>query len=172
MIDVNAPVTDPPPPPSLEQPKNYKLDIVDNNTKITLDSVPWNTESNEGDVVPDYEPVPIVNEVPDEPPRPVKFPEKMPKPVDGFDNMYAFLRSNLHYPEIPRTLGISGTVLVEFVVERDGSITNVTVAAGVSPELDKEAVRVVKLMPRWKPGEQMGKTVRCSYSIPIKFTIH
>jgi len=70
-----------------------------------------------------------------------------------------------------RDEGIKGTVVVEFVVGKDGSISNVKVLTGVHPDLDAESVRAVRLMPKWKPGKQMGKTVRCFYQIPIRFSI-
>jgi protein TonB len=86
--------------------------------------------------------------------------------------MYAFLESNLIYPEKLRMSGIQGTVLIQFVIETDGSISNVTVLAGVHPDLDKEALRVVKMMPKWKPGKQMGKPVRSYFNIPIRFILN
>jgi protein TonB len=86
--------------------------------------------------------------------------------------MYAFLQNTLKYPEVARNNNISGQVFLEFVVERDGSISGVKVLVGVYPDLDQEAIRVVKMMPKWKPGKQMGKPVRCFYQIPIRFTIN
>jgi protein TonB len=102
----------------------------------------------------------------------MRFVEEMPEYVGGMDAMYAFLQSNLKYPEVARNNGIAGQVFIEFVVERDGSISDVRVLVGVYPELDQEAVRVVRSMPKWKPGKQMGKAVRCYFNIPIRFTIN
>lgn len=67
--------------------------------------------------------------------------------------------------------GIQGKVYIQFVIERDGSITDVKVLRGVDASLDKEAVRVVKAMPKWKPGKQRGKPVRVSYTLPINFQL-
>ena len=67
--------------------------------------------------------------------------------------------------------GIQGKVYIQFVIEKDGSITDVKVARGVDASLDKEAVRVVKAMPKWKPGKQRGKPVRVSYTLPIFFQL-
>ena len=67
--------------------------------------------------------------------------------------------------------GIQGKVFIQFVIERDGSITDVKVARGVDASLDKEAVRVVQSMPKWKPGMQDGKTVRVKYTVPIMFRL-
>lgn len=67
--------------------------------------------------------------------------------------------------------GISGKVYIQFVIEKDGSITDVKVARGVDSSLDKEAVRVVKSMPKWTPGKQRGKPVRVAYTLPINFQL-
>lgn len=82
-----------------------------------------------------------------------------------------FLTSNVKYPEIAMENGIQGRVMVKFVVERDGSVSNVDILRGVDPALDKEAVRVVKSMPKWKPGKQRGKPVRQSFQVPVVFRL-
>jgi len=98
--------------------------------------------------------------------------EVMPEPIGGMDAVYEFLKNNLKYPQEARDKGISGQVFIEFVVEKDGSISNVRSLVEVNPLLEAEAVRVVKLLPNWKPGMQMGKPVRCFYQIPVRFTIN
>ena len=82
-----------------------------------------------------------------------------------------WLGKNVKYPVIAQENNIQGRVTVQFVIERDGSITDVKVLRGVDPSLDKEAVRVVKSMPKWKPGKQRGKPVRVSYTVPINFQL-
>ena len=82
-----------------------------------------------------------------------------------------WLGKNVKYPVIAQENTIQGRVTVQFVIERDGSITDVKVLRGVDPSLDKEAVRVVKSMPKWKPGKQRGKPVRVSYTVPINFRL-
>lgn len=82
-----------------------------------------------------------------------------------------WLGKNVKYPVIAQENNIQGRVTVQFVIERDGSITDVKVLRGVDPSLDKEAVRVVKSMPKWKPGKQRGKPVRVSYTVPINFRL-
>ena len=104
--------------------------------------------------------------------KPLSKVEVMPEPIGGWDAMYEFLRENLKYPEHARSEGIAGQVFLEFVVEKDGTISNVKVLKGVHPALDAESVRVVKMMPKWKPGTQDGKPVRTFYQIPIRFTIN
>jgi protein TonB len=82
-----------------------------------------------------------------------------------------YLTSNIRYPEQARELDIQGTVFIEFVVEKDGSITNVVVKRGIGGGCDEEAVRVVKSMPKWKPGKQRGKPVRVRYTLPVRFQL-
>ena len=86
-------------------------------------------------------------------------------------NMNKWLKDNVKYPILAQENGISGRVFVAFVVEVDGSITDVKVARSVDPSLDKEAVRVVKAMPKWNPGKQRNKPVRVAFTVPINFTL-
>jgi len=104
--------------------------------------------------------------------EPLREIDQMPVPVGGFDAMYKFLQENLKYPEHALNEGISGQVFLEFVVERDGSISNVKVLKGVHPALDAESMRVVKMMPKWNPGKHNGELVRTFYQIPIRFTVN
>ncbi|NPD46653.1 MULTISPECIES: TonB family protein [unclassified Lentimicrobium] len=98
--------------------------------------------------------------------------ETMPMFPGGEKAMYTYIGQNVTYPEKAKKEGIEGRVFVTFVVEKDGSITEVELMRGVSDELDQEALRVIKSMPKWKPGEQRGKTVRVQYRMPIKFTLN
>jgi TonB family protein len=104
--------------------------------------------------------------------EPLRFVEMMPEPIGGLDAMYKFMQGELKYPAEAREKGIAGQVFLEFVVEKDGSIGNVKVVKGVHSLLDAEALRVVKMLPKWKPGTQNGKPVRCFYNIPVRFTIN
>ncbi|MBL7884148.1 MAG: energy transducer TonB [Bacteroidia bacterium] len=99
--------------------------------------------------------------------------EVMPEYIGGFDAMGKFLRENIKYPKKARKKDKQGIVYITFVVEKDGHISEARVLKGVAdaPELDKEALRVVNLMPKWKPGTQSGKKVRVQYNLPIKFTL-
>ncbi len=83
----------------------------------------------------------------------------------------AWVNKNIKYPVLAMENGISGKVYIQFVIEKDGSITDVKVARGVDSSLDKEAVRVVKSMPKWTPGKQRGKPVRVAYTLPINFQL-
>lgn len=167
----NVIATDPTPPPPIPQQTELILKIIDDTTPVFND-LDWLSQDFDIDMaIEDYIPIEFVPEEAADAP-PAIFVEEMPEPIDGLEAMYIFLQSNLRYPEVARNNGISGQVLVEFVVEKDGTIGNVKVDIGVYPDLDQEAVRVVKLLPKWKPGKQMGKPVRCLYKIPIRFTIN
>jgi TonB family protein len=85
--------------------------------------------------------------------------------------MTEFLRTNMHYPEEAHKADIQGRVIVTFVIEKDGSVTEAKVVRSVHPLLDEEAVRVVSAMPNWQPGKQDGKPVRVKYTIPIMFSL-
>jgi len=100
---------------------------------------------------------------------PFKFVEEMPEFPGGMDSLKAFLAREIQYPPIAKNNGITGTVLVEFVVEKDGRVTNAKVKVPLFPECDKEAVQCVMSMPKWKPGRNMGKPVRCYYQVPVTF---
>jgi protein TonB len=82
-----------------------------------------------------------------------------------------YLQDNIRYPAIARESGIQGTIYITFVVERDGSITDVKVLRGIGGGCDEEAIRVVQNMPKWTPGKQRGRPVRVQFSMPIRFTL-
>ena len=82
-----------------------------------------------------------------------------------------WLGSHVQYPAIAQENGVQGKVIVAFVVERDGSITDVNVVRSVDPSLDKEAARVVRSMPKWIPGKQNGASVRVKYNVPVTFRL-
>ena len=97
--------------------------------------------------------------------------EQMPMYPGGDAALMQYLSSNIHYPAVAAENGVQGRVVVGFVVERDGSITDVNVMRSVDPSLDREAVRVVKNMPRWIPGKQNGSAVRVKYQVPVTFRL-
>ena len=97
--------------------------------------------------------------------------EQMPLFPGGDAALMDYLRDNIHYPTVAAENGVQGRVVVGFVVERDGSITDVNVLRSVDPSLDREAMRVVKGMPRWTPGKQNGSAVRVKYQVPVTFRL-
>jgi TonB family protein len=98
-------------------------------------------------------------------------PEEMPKFPGGHTKLMEFLSENVRWPKDLEDSCIQGRVVVSFVIERDGSITEVKVSKSVDPLLDAEAVRVVKLMPKWMPGKLNGEAKRTKYYIPVNFRL-
>ena len=115
-------------------------------------------------VIPEVEPEPIEEKI-------FTFVEEYPEFPGGDKALREFILNNLNYPEIARKSGITGTVYVQFVVEKDGSISDVKVVRGIGGGCDEEAVRVVKSMPKWKPGKQRGQPVRVYFTLPIEFKL-
>ena len=97
--------------------------------------------------------------------------EQMPSFPGGQSALFQWLSNNIKYPVVAEENGVQGRVIVTFVVERDGSITDVRVVKSVDPSLDKEAVRVTKAMPHWIPGKQNGSAVRVKYTLPVTFRL-
>ncbi|MEY8706757.1 energy transducer TonB [Bacteroides faecichinchillae] len=97
--------------------------------------------------------------------------ENMPEFPGGTAQLMKYLSSHIKYPTISQETGTSGKVIVQFVVDKDGSITSPEVVRGVDPYLDKEALRVISTMPKWKPGEQNGRKVRVKFTVPVSFTL-
>lgn len=96
---------------------------------------------------------------------------QMPEFKGGFNAMYEFIGEIINYPRLAKEIGISGRVFLTFVVERDGSITDVQVTRGIGGGCDEEAVRVIEAMPDWNPGKQREKPVRVQFQMAIKFTL-
>ena len=97
--------------------------------------------------------------------------EQMPEFPGGMAELMKFLSKNIKYPTIAQENGIQGRVIVQFVVNQDGSIVDPVVMRSVDPYLDKEALRVISTMPKWKPGMQRGKAVRVKYTVPVTFRL-
>lgn len=108
---------------------------------------------------------PVVDDIP------IHIAEVMPEFPGGEAALFRFLSNNIRYPAAARETGISGTVFLSFVVERNGSISNVEVLRGVGGGCSEEAVRVVKMMPSWNPGMQGGRYVRVKFTMPVKFVL-
>jgi len=102
--------------------------------------------------------------------EPITFVDKMPEYPGGSDAMFKFLYKNAVYPPLAKEKKISGKVFVQFVVEKDGKISNIKVIRGIGGGCDEEAMRVISLMPAWKPGTQNGKPVPVYFTLPIIFS--
>ena len=160
--------TPPPPPEPQQQQQAVVLNIVEDNIKVSTD-FDFGQDVFEDDVVEEIDDEVAVVEDEAETAPPVYFTEEMPEYPGGMEALNSFLSKEIQYPEVARNNGITGTVLVEFVVERDGRMSNAKVKVPLYPDCDKEAVRGIMAMPRWKPGKNMGKPVRCFYQVPVTF---
>ncbi len=160
--------TPPPPPEPQQQQQAAVLNIVEDNIKVNTD-FDFGQDVFEDDAIAEVdEVVEVVEEEADNTP-PVYFTEEMPEYPGGMEALNSFLSKEIQYPEVARNNGITGTVLIEFVVERDGRVSNAKVKVPLYPDCDKEAVRGIMAMPKWKPGKNMGKPVRCFYQVPVTF---
>ena len=114
----------------------------------------------------------VNNQITEETDQPFIIVEQMPQFPGGDNEMVKFIKLNLRYPPLATEMGVSGTVIINFVVERDGKITRVKVVRGIGGGCDEEAVRVVSKMPAWSPGKQGGKPVLVSFTMPFKFMLN
>jgi len=166
MIPITTATPPPPPPPP---PQTTLIEIVEDDEEIEEELEMEDTESDEDDVVEfvampeeESEDMTIFTIVEEE----ASFP-------GGQEALFKFLGKETKFPQIARDANITGVVYVQFVVERDGSINKdlIEVLRGVHPALDAEAIRVVKMMPKWSPGRQRGKPVRQYFKLPFRFTL-
>ena len=159
----------PPPPPPPEP--SQELIIVDDDVELEEEF----TIDMDADVFTEVQEfTPIQFEEEEEVDEDVIFTvvEDQPQFPGGEEARQKFLEDNLRYPQMAREAGIQGTVFVTFVVETDGSVTDVQVLRGIGGGCDQEAVRVVEMMPRWEPGRQRGQPVRVQFNMPIRFRLN
>lgn len=171
MDDDVLPTDQTTPPTTPQQPQQEVIiKIVDDNVHVDMDITLFDVDVSPDEIIPDFEDtkVEFVPESESETP-PEQWTEEMPEFPGGDEALLAFLTREIQYPEVARTSGITGTVLIEFVVEKDGRVSNARVKAPLFPDCDKEAVRGVMAMPKWKPGKNNGKPVRCYYQVPVTF---
>ncbi len=157
----------PPPPPAPDVIE--ELNIVDNDVETAEVEI---VSEDDQKTVQEMLRVPIAPPVED-PEENVVFVvvEKMPEFPGGVTELMKYLNNNVKYPIIAQENSIQGRVVVRFTVRRDGSIDDIEVVRSADPNLDKEAVRVIKSMPNWKPGEQRGKKVNCKFTVPVVFKL-
>lgn len=158
----------PPPPPPPEP--SMELVIVDDDVEVEEDFF-IDVEATVYTEIQEFTPIVVVEE---EIVEDVIFTvvEDQPGFPGGEEARIRYLTENLRYPQMAREAGIQGTVFVTFVVERDGSVTDVRVLRGIGGGCDEEAVRVVRNMPRWTPGRQRGQPVRVQFNMPIRFVLN
>ncbi|WP_019537755.1 energy transducer TonB [Proteiniphilum acetatigenes] len=158
----------PPPPPEPEAPEIIEVVEEKVDTKMEIKSEDDQSQRQTEVYIPPPPPKPKQEEVTEEI---FVVVEEQPEFPGGNAAMMKFLSDNIRYPVIAQENGISGRVICNFVVERDGSITDVQVVRGVDPSLDREAIRVIQQMPRWKPGKQRGSAVRVRFTLPVVFRL-
>jgi len=185
FANLDAPKTDdapppppPPPPEAIEQKVKFTAPVVTTDTvedKGMLNQDDLNQQStntapvvneDQGIVVEEKQTQVIEQAAPI-----LLIVEVMPSYVGGEEALYKYLADNIKYPQVARETNISGTVVVQFVVETDGSITQVTLLKDIGGGCGDEAIRVVKAMPRWNPGKQNGTAARVQYQLPVKFSL-
>ena len=160
--------TQAPPPP--EAPKVEEvLEIVENDADVQESTIQASDDTQQA-VEVKYTPVEVEEEEVEEQ-QIFQVVEEMPEFPGGMGECMKFLGKNIKYPTISQENGVQGRVIVQFVVNRDGSIVDPVVVRGVDPYLDKEALRVISMMPKWKPGKQRGKAVRVKYTVPVMFRL-
>lgn len=161
-------VKPPPPPP----PKVIEvLNIVDDNVKIDEELMIEDSEADDKTLIDVAPVISAPKEEEEETAEVFYIVEDMPEFPGGEAALRAFIAQAIKYPVIAQENGIQGKVYVTFVVGKDGSVSNATIARGVDASLDKEALRVVNTLPKWKPGKQRGKPVNVSYTVPINFVL-
>jgi periplasmic protein TonB len=117
-------------------------------------------------------PVATNNQITEETDQPLLIAEQMPQFPGGDIEMYKFIRNNLRYPTTASEMGIAGTVMLNFVIDREGKITRIKVVRGIGGGCDEEAVRVLNKMPAWSVGKQGGRPVLVSFTLPLKFVLN
>lgn len=157
-----------PPPPEIPSIAET-LTIVDDQADVEETAIA-STEETGQKVEVKYVPVQVEEEEPEEQTI-FEVVEHMPEFPGGMAACLNFLAKNIKYPTIAQENGTSGRVIIQFVVNKDGSIVDPKVVRSVDPYLDKEALRVILTMPKWKPGMQRGKPVRVKYTVPVMFRL-
>ena len=156
-------------PQPVETPQQTtQLEIVDDD--VETEDLNINAEVEQNEVIEEYVAPEVVEEEVSET-EIFQIVEEMPSFPGGEGKLMEYVAKNIKYPQIARETGIQGRVFVGFVVEPDGSISNVKLLRGIGGGCDEEAMRVIKSLPKWKPGKQRGKPVRVSYQIPVFFKL-
>jgi protein TonB len=170
MVEVTFREETPPPPPP-PQPETVLSDIIDiQENDAEVETTDFNSEDDADARVEIQAPIAPPEEEEEEQVIHIRV-EKMPEFPGGQEALNRFLVRNIKYPLLAQENGIQGRVVCQFVVNSDGSIVDISVVRGVEESLDKEAIRVIKSMPKWTPGRQGGKSVRVKYTLPIRFKL-
>lgn len=169
------PITQETPPPPPEMAKipilSDRIDIIDDDVKINDNIMNLEDDSNLGVDIQDYVEE-VKEEVIEEEAIPFQLVEEKPKFGGKDANEFTkWVNQRLVYPEVAKENGVQGRVMLQFTVNTDGSVSGVKVLRGVDPSLDKEAVRVVSMSPKWTPGKQRDRKVKVTYTFPVIFQL-
>ena len=161
-----------PPPPPPETPEiTTEITIVEDDVEIENELGIIDMGDNANQAQEAFVPVAIEEDQVEEEEDIVIFVEEQPQFPGGEEALYTYLRDNIKYPQLARDNNITGKVFVQFVVEKDGSISNAKVMRDIGGGCGNEALRVVKSMPKWKPGKQQGRAVRAQFNLPVAFNL-
>ena len=167
MVEITRQEEQKPQPVEVPQ-QSTQLEIVQDD--VETEDLNINAEVEQNEVIEEYIAPEVVEEEVVET-EIFQIVEEMPQFPGGDAKLLEYVATHIKYPQIARETGIQGRVFVGFVVEPDGSVSNVKILRGIGGGCDEEAVRVIKSLPKWKPGKQRGKAVRVSYQIPVLFKL-
>ncbi len=163
--------TPPPPPPPEPEVVTTEVNIIENDAESenelnmdVFDKLEKQENVEIAQVTVEQEEEEVEDEI-------FQVVEQDPEYPGGVDALYKFIQQNLKYPQLAKENNITGRVFVQFVVEKDGSVSNVKAARDIGGGCGAEAVRVIKSMPKWTPGKQRGKAVRAAYTLPVNFVL-
>jgi len=169
IVPITRQEAKPPPPPPPPAPKVADvLNIVDNEEEIEDE---LEIDDDEVDMDEEVEIVVVEEEEEEDEAQVFVIVEDMPEFPGGQLELQKWIAKSVKYPVIAQENGITGKVFIQFVINKGGKVENVKIMRGVDPSLDKEAIRVINKMPKWKPGKQRGKAVKVSYTVPINFQL-
>ncbi|TAD99307.1 MAG: energy transducer TonB [Bacteroidetes bacterium] len=169
VIDIPVTEQKPPPPPTIVMPE---IVAVSNDQKIEETKINLSSETSEEVVIEKaVAPEVVVEEVKEEVEEIFQIVEDPAKPVGEMTTFYKYVGKSLTYPSQAKRMGVEGKVYIQFVVDKDGSLTDVKVMKGIGAGCDEEAARVIKEAPKWIPGKQRGKAVKQRIVMPITFKL-
>lgn len=166
LLEIPITAFPPPPPPKVEQPIiKEKLDDIE------IPPIDVILDTNIPEVISSPKIIILDSIAPEETDKIFQFVEEAPSPAGGYEGWVKYLQKSVKYPNQAKKMGISGIVYVSFIVDKDGSISDVSVTRSIGGGCDEEAMRVLKNAPKWNPGKQRGNPVKVRMSLPIKFVL-
>ncbi len=172
IIEITRPEAPPLPPPPPVQQVAEVINVVENNMKASDNMLPSSEDTPDAGQKEIYLPPTVeVEEEKESSEEIFMVVEEMPEFREGAVALMKFITQSIRYPVVAQENGIQGRVVCSFVVNKDGSIVDAEIVRGIDPSLDKEALRVINSMPKWKPGKQRGKPVRVKFTMPITFRL-